>query len=44
MKLNKKHLDIKIKQCEQDLADLYKAIPVIKQKIRILKILKQKIQ
>lgn len=43
MKLKRIHLDNKIKECEQDLSDLYKAIPKIKQKIRILKILKTKI-
>lgn len=43
MKLKTQHLNNKIKQAEQDLTDLYKAIPKIKEYIRILKILKTKI-
>jgi len=43
MKLKTIHLDNKIKQAENDLTELYRSITKVKQYIRILKILKTKI-
>ena len=43
MKLKEKHLEIQIKAAENDLINCYKMIQERKTYIRILKILKQKI-
>lgn len=44
MKLKKKHLEIQIAQAENDLINCYKLIQERKAYIRILKILKNKIE